>query len=605
MASIFKQIASALVLLALLTPAISPAQAPTDNPYLTLYPTAQKHWTQHIKWGQVLNARKVVGLLLPNDAVDSVVLAQTLDSLSQKNGGVLFFPPGVYYFHFDVTLPEGVVLRGTPQKNKLSAFDKNFKPLTRFVFPKYEVAAGQQVPIATTEGLLPTSLPRTIKTKKGDQKHFGLVYLDIDRAIVNFSNKPFGEPVTERDLRHAPQQLLLFGLRLNNAALPAPDVPTAFQRSKGHDWQRWPWKAVANINVSAEKNCVIANCLINSQPTDNFRQNDYMMEDEMSFDGFEALFKMTDHPAIAINYPHDKKKNSAQVDNLEIRDNSIWVSAGNVPIQVASKDIDSSNNVCRFIDEKPSISLDGKTASAGIYPYDLVVKNLEKTLAFTYHHANGDSMAYRLIPPLNQDPNQRYPLVLFLHDYTERGRDNVKQLRRFLWQLYNDDIRQRFPCYILAPQLPDTEEFWKAKYNFSSTWPLESCVAMVQQSIQNFKVDPQKCYVIGIGTGASATWDIAFHYPDVFAALAPLGGFFRFSNFSAKHISQHPMYIVWGDSDEYISTRGQRFMTTDMKTAGVAAKTKVFPNTGKKCWNRVLTDMPDFFPWLFAQRKSN
>ena len=40
-----------------------------------------------------------------------------------------------------------------------------------------------------------------------------------------------------------------------------------------------------------------------------------------------------------------------------------------------------------------------------------------------------DTLKYRLLKPLNYNPNQQYPVHLFLHGSGERGADNISQLK--------------------------------------------------------------------------------------------------------------------------------------------------------------------------------
>ena len=66
---------------------------------------------------------------------------------------------------------------------------------------------------------------------------------------------------------------------------------------------------------------------------------------------------------------------------------------------------------------------------------------------------------YRLLKPDHYDKGKRYPLVLLLHGYGERGTDNEKPIKTgssgaslFL----KDKVRERFPCFVLVPQAPGT-----------------------------------------------------------------------------------------------------------------------------------------------------
>ena len=39
-----------------------------------------------------------------------------------------------------------------------------------------------------------------------------------------------------------------------------------------------------------------------------------------------------------------------------------------------------------------------------------------------------DTLNYRILKPLNYNPNEQYPVHLFLHGAGERGNDNISQL---------------------------------------------------------------------------------------------------------------------------------------------------------------------------------
>ena len=42
--------------------------------------------------------------------------------------------------------------------------------------------------------------------------------------------------------------------------------------------------------------------------------------------------------------------------------------------------------------------------------------------------SEGDTLNYRILKPLNHDPNKQYPVHLFLYGAGERGNDNISQL---------------------------------------------------------------------------------------------------------------------------------------------------------------------------------
>src|SRR5690606_25871333 len=68
-------------------------------------------------------------------------------------------------------------------------------------------------------------------------------------------------------------------------------------------------------------------------------------------------------------------------------------------------------------------------------------------------------LPYRLMKPAQLEPGKRYPLVVFLHGAGERGRDNVKQLSSLPTWLAEPEMREKYPCYLVAPQCPD-DRIW-------------------------------------------------------------------------------------------------------------------------------------------------
>ena len=77
----------------------------------------------------------------------------------------------------------------------------------------------------------------------------------------------------------------------------------------------------------------------------------------------------------------------------------------------------------------------------------------------TYISSRGDTLLYRLLRPEVMKPDEKYPLVLFLHGAGECGNDNEKQLVHGGQMWLNPVNREKYPAFILAPQCPETETF--------------------------------------------------------------------------------------------------------------------------------------------------
>lgn len=77
--------------------------------------------------------------------------------------------------------------------------------------------------------------------------------------------------------------------------------------------------------------------------------------------------------------------------------------------------------------------------------------------ARTFDAGDGEVIPYRLFKPGERKPDEKYPLVVYLHGSAGRGTDNLKQISggnlygSRVWALPANQAER--PCFILAPQL--------------------------------------------------------------------------------------------------------------------------------------------------------
>lgn len=524
-------------------------------------------WTNGFRWTNVRNARTVSRLMNVQNVVDSTVFAATVQALAAE-GGVLYFPAGMYQFNFDLILPAGIVLRGADRRDSL--------PVTHFQFAKFNPSAKQPAE---------TSVPKKITLQAGAKGTIGLVNLDINRAYVDFRSSRSGQYLSN---------VLLFGIRINNAAALNSAIPTTYQRTHHRTWQRWPDPQTGCINLAVERNVLIAHCRINDQPTDSYRQNGYLIDDGMIFDGSQAMFRFTDHAGIVFKTPR-------RPTNIQIVENVVQVTAGNPAIVATTGRLDLQSNREMIIPEKQNIVYDGIHARQ--MDYTRLYNHKKGSEAKQFTSDLGDTLAYRLIKPDQYNPAKKYPLVLFFHDYDEIGTDNRAQLRQFIWQLTTPEAKTNFPCFIVAPQLPPTEKRWRSEGFSSNTWALQTSAGLLDELAKTYAIDGNRIYVIGINAGGEAAWDIAIRYPQKFAAVVPLASFYRFSPHSVRQLRSIPIWTFFGDSDEWFGKLTKQGIKSDLKAAGLNFRMTELPDTGHRCWNGLVEAVPEFLPWLFTRKK--
>lgn len=165
---------------------------------------------------------------------------------------------------------------------------------------------------------------------------------------------------------------------------------------------------------------------------------------------------------------------------------------------------------------------------------------VDKFLHLTYQDpTTGVDMAYSLFVPDDYDPNQSYPLVLFLHGNGERGYDNQIQLTAnegaTVWAKPEEQAQR--PAFVLAPQVP-LENLSPSGENLDGVWTnpihgapytptkyLDTAYNILQNVLAEYNIDENRLYVTGISMGGFGTWAINIHYPDLFAAMVPVVSF--------------------------------------------------------------------------------
>ena len=65
-----------------------------------------------------------------------------------------------------------------------------------------------------------------------------------------------------------------------------------------------------------------------------------------------------------------------------------------------------------------------------------------------------EGMPCRVMKPLAFDSKKSYPVIVSLHGAGGKGTNNNKQLKDWNRQLAEEQRREHFPCYVVAPQSP-------------------------------------------------------------------------------------------------------------------------------------------------------
>jgi len=305
------------------------AEPPRNNP------TAEYklEWTNQIKWSKVVSIADFQGKTYE----ERLVKAQ--ESLG-KEGGVVYFPPGLYQFKDSLYIKNGIVIRGAEPGAVTDARDERYSPPTRFEFPEYIPSfEGDGTPIDTAfKGIYLEDIEQA--------GNCGIVNVDINRGHVDFQEGPDYKCGRNR---------LVYGCVLRNSAVADPGIPDP--KSGQHTWQRFTQRHHAAITIRASENILAANNRLPESGEDNFIMKGYLLQGRP----FDVVFDYDNRPGLYINNyalggPGGRGPNGTPQTHpwgfrkgIVIRDNYIFCT-GRCAISFTGDGTICTNNVIRFRD---------------------------------------------------------------------------------------------------------------------------------------------------------------------------------------------------------------------------------------------------------------
>jgi predicted peptidase len=221
----------------------------------------------------------------------------------------------------------------------------------------------------------------------------------------------------------------------------------------------------------------------------------------------------------------------------------------------------------------------------------------------SFEKATHGTLPYRLSSPKLVE-GQRYPLVVFLHGYYQRGTDNEAQLAIGAAEFAS---RPGQPAFVLAPQCPSTEKWiggniHQDPYRAAEepTASLQSSLDLVRKLGDELPIDPGRIYVVGLSMGAFGAIEAMQREPDLFAAAILLAG--SGDRRLGAPIAEIPMWFFHGERDRKVPVGATRGFVAVLRGAGGSPRYTEFADTGHVFWDRVLSD-PEIYSWLFSQRR--
>lgn len=149
------------------------------------------------------------------------------------------------------------------------------------------------------------------------------------------------------------------------------------------------------------------------------------------------------------------------------------------------------------------------------------VKNTFETLTYA-DPQNGVTLEYSLFIPEDYDPDNTYPLLMFIPDSSASG----KSSEEILAQYYGADIwaskeeQKKHPSFIFCPAFSETV----VDDNFQTSKQIDTAVQIINQLKKEYSIDSSRIYTTGQSMGCMTSLYLNSIYPDLFAASLYVSG---------------------------------------------------------------------------------
>ena len=219
----------------------------------------------------------------------------------------------------------------------------------------------------------------------------------------------------------------------------------------------------------------------------------------------------------------------------------------------------------------------------------------------------GHSYGYQVYVPSNYVSEGTWPVILFLHGAGARGVDGLLPTTAGL----GDAIRldpTRYPAIVVFPQAPADSQWVGAT--------AEMALTALTQTMDEFRVDPDRVYLTGFSMGGYGTWYLAYRHADLFAGVAPICGFVvhpraqqvvpadsgEVYSALARRLANTPIWIFHGEMDGVVPVRASREPAAALEAVSANVSYTEYPGLGHNVWE-VTYASDEFTRWLFAHRR--
>ena len=217
----------------------------------------------------------------------------------------------------------------------------------------------------------------------------------------------------------------------------------------------------------------------------------------------------------------------------------------------------------------------------------------------TYKNADDTESPYVVFVPHTYDGTKPVPVILFLHGAGETKGGKMLPVQQGLAPHIKGRREKTFPAIVIIPQAES------ARTKVGGRWYADApdgkrALAMLDATMKEYKVDPDRQYLTGLSMGGFGTWHMAFSHPDRWAAIVPICG--GGDPKGAEKFKDIPCWAWHGGDDKVVRPELSRQMVEALKKAGGEPRYTELEYVGHNSWDSTYAT-EDLYAWLFRQSK--
>lgn len=216
--------------------------------------------------------------------------------------------------------------------------------------------------------------------------------------------------------------------------------------------------------------------------------------------------------------------------------------------------------------------------------------------SYTSEKAGLDFLLY-LPGDYGKDPQQEWPLIVYLHGASLRGATLELLAEAPLpRKVARDD---QFPFIVLSPLGDGEYEFW------AQDQMIDPLFKLLEEIQATYSIDDKRIYLTGNDMGGNGVWKIGLQHPEFFAALAPVAGYFSYPFETPVNICDLKDVPVWsfhGKLDEYVPVEVAQELVDALIACGGNAKITISQEMKNDIPFNAYAN-PALYNWLLEQSR--